>query len=74
MTTITNEAPVLRQFLRLPKVSAAVGKGRSWIYQAVRDGEFPRPIKLGPATVVWDAAEIGRWQAARIAERDAVAA
>jgi len=69
--------PVLRQFLRLPKVCAAIGKGRSWLYQALKDhrpikeGGFPQPIKLGPATVVWDAAEIAEWQQARIAERNA---
>jgi prophage regulatory protein len=68
---MANEGPVLRQFLRLPKVEAAVGKRRSWIYWAMNNGQFPRSIKLG-STSVWDAAEIAEWQQARIAERNAV--
>ncbi|WP_088347467.1 MULTISPECIES: AlpA family transcriptional regulator [Rhodomicrobium] len=67
------DAP-LRKFLRLPAVEAAIGKKKSWLYRAVEAGEFPRPIKIGSATVVWDAAEIGAWQAQRIAERDQAAA
>lgn len=66
----TNEAPRLRQFLRMPALEAAIGKKKSWIYRSIELGEFPRPIKVGAATVVWDAEEVARWQEARIAERD----
>lgn len=64
------QAPTLRRFLRLPEVVEAVGKCRSWVYEAAKKGEFPRPIKLGPSTVVWDAEEVAKWQEARIRERD----
>jgi Prophage CP4-57 regulatory protein (AlpA) len=34
-------------FLRLPKVIAKTGKGRSSIYLDVSQGKFPRPISIG---------------------------
>lgn len=65
-----SDSPKLRKFLRVSDVEAAIGKKKSWLYKAVADGEFPRPIKLGTSTVVWDADEVAVWQQARVDERD----
>ena len=46
------------KFLKLPEVRVRTGKSRSSIYQGVKDGTFPRPIKLGPRAVGWIEAEI----------------
>lgn len=35
--------------------------GRTTLYQMVKDGQFPRPIKLGPKIVAWDAESVDRW-------------
>ena len=59
-------ADQLRSFLRLKQVKAATGMSRSWIYEAIRRGEFPSPIQLGIRAVAWDSAAIANWQAARI--------
>ena len=59
-------AEQLRSFLRLKQVKAATGMSRSWIYEAIRRGEFPSPIQLGIRAVAWDSAAISNWQAARI--------
>jgi predicted DNA-binding transcriptional regulator AlpA len=42
-----NMAEQLRSFLRLKQVKAATGMSRSWIYEAIRRGEFPAPIPIG---------------------------
>ena len=59
----------LRSFLRLNQVKAATGMSRSWLYEAIRKGEFPAPIPLGARAVAWDSAAIADWQAARILQR-----
>lgn len=58
------------QFLRLPAVVSKVGWSRVTIYRAVKDGRFPKPVKLGPRSIAWPESEIAAWQQARIAERD----
>lgn len=59
-------AEQLRVFLRLKQVKAATGMSRSWLYEAIRRGEFPAPISLGARAVAWDSAVIAEWQASRI--------
>lgn len=58
----------LRSFLRLKQVKAAIGLSRSWIYEAIKRGDFPAPVSLGARAVAWDAEEIAAWQAGRIAK------
>jgi prophage regulatory protein len=59
-------AEQLRSFLRLKQVKAATGMSRSWIYEAIRRGEFPAPIPIGARAVAWDSAAVADWQASRI--------
>ena len=66
-------AEQLRSFLRLKHVKAASGMSRSWIYEAIRRGEFPAPIQLGVRAVAWDSAAIANWQVARILQRSKTA-
>ena len=54
------------KFLKLPEVETRTGKSRSSIYQGVKDGTFPKPIKLGPRAVGWIEAEIEAHNQARI--------
>lgn len=62
-------AEQLRSFLRLKQVKAATGMSRSWLYEAIRRGEFPAPIPLGARAVGWDSSAIADWQAVRILQR-----
>lgn len=55
-------AEQLRSFLRLKQVKAVTGMSRSWIYDAVRRGEFPAPISLGARAVAWDSSAVASWQ------------
>ena len=52
--------------LRLPAVTARVGYGRSSIYNLIKAGSFPAPVKLaGGGAVAWRASEISAWVAAQ---------
>ncbi len=59
-------AEQIRSFLRLKQVTAATGFSRSWIYEAIRRGDFPAPIAIGVRAVAWDSATIAEWQDGRI--------
>jgi prophage regulatory protein len=54
------------RLLRLPDVTAKVGLGKSSIYEGVRLGTFPRPVKLSRRAVCWPASAIDAWIADRI--------
>lgn len=47
--------------LRLPQVLARVPVGKSTLWLWVREGRFPKPIKLGPMTTAWHAADVAAW-------------
>ena len=69
----TREEGPLERFLRRQQVSELTGLRTSSIYEGVKAGTFPRPVKLHPESkrspVAWLESEIRDWQAARIAER-----
>lgn len=44
----------MKRLVRIPEVASTVGLSRSKIRQMVRDGEFPKPIRLTENTVAWD--------------------
>jgi prophage regulatory protein len=46
------------KFLKLPEVIARTGKSRSSIYAAIKEGYFPKQVKLGPRAVGWIEAEV----------------
>ncbi len=54
------------RLLRLKDVLKICGKSRSSIYEAIRRGEFPKPIKLGANTSAWIDSEIDEWIRHRI--------
>ena len=58
MSTHNPEAPAI---LRLKQVKDRIGLSRSTIYQYIKDGEFPSPIRLGSQAVGWLEAEVNRW-------------
>lgn len=57
--------------VRLPEVKAHTGLSRSELYRRIAQGTFPAPVKIGARASAWSSAEIERWKAERIAERDA---
>jgi predicted DNA-binding transcriptional regulator AlpA len=59
---ITDElcSPTQEGFLALPQVIAVCGMGHSWIYAKLKEGKFPRPVKLGRSSR-WRRSEITTW-------------
>ena len=60
-------AEQLRTFLRLKQVKAATGMSRSWIYEAIRRGDFVAGIPLAARAVGWPSDEVATLNTARIA-------
>lgn len=48
--------------LRLPAVAARVGYGRTTIYNLIKAGKFPAPVRLaGGGAVAWRASTVSAW-------------
>lgn len=47
--------------LRRPDVEALTGLSRSTIYKFMKDGTFPKAVKIGPRAVGWRQADIEDW-------------
>jgi len=52
-------------FLRMPQVLALVPMSRSTLWRNVRDGNFPRPVKLSLRITAWRADDVRGWIDAR---------
>lgn len=50
-----------QSLLPIRSVQAQTNLGRTKIYELIRKGEFPAPIKLGARTARWPAAVIDAW-------------
>ena len=49
------------KLLTLKEVIPLVTMKRSWILQQVKDGNFPKPVRLGPRCVRWRKREVLEW-------------
>ena len=56
--------------LRLPRVIERTGLGRSALYERIKDGLLPTPIKQGKRVSVWPEHEIDACNDARIRGAD----
>ena len=61
--------PETGKLLRLEAVISLIGMKRSWILQKVKDGKFPKPIKLSERAVAWYAIDIEDWIKSRAVVR-----
>lgn len=48
-------------FARIPQVLYAVGVGKTKLYQMVKTGSFPAPVKLGARMVAWRVQDVRSW-------------
>ena len=49
------------QVLRLKKLMEVSGLSRSTIYDLMKAGTFPKPLKLGPRAVGWLQSDVEAW-------------
>lgn len=57
-----------QRIIRLAEVKSKTGMSRSSIYERVKDGTFPPPIKITNHAVGWIEQEVDDWIAHRIAQ------
>ena len=53
------------EILRKPRVLAIVGLGNTSLYDAIKRGTFPAPVKLGVRAVGWRRSDVEAWLASR---------
>lgn len=51
--------------IRIDEVCKLTGLGRTTIWRAVKEGRFPKPIKLGERAVGWLESDIVAWLESR---------
>lgn len=59
-------------FLKRPEIEHRTGLKRSTIYDKMKAGTFPKPVKLGARAVAWLEPEIDAWIKERISQRGAL--
>ena len=57
------------RFLRVSEVLEMTGMGKTFIYDRMRDGTFPKQIQLGSRSVVWNEQEVITWMEDQMASR-----
>lgn len=51
-----------KRYLKFPALSAKLGgRSRASIHRDMRDRGFPKPINIGPNSVVWDEEAVDSW-------------
>jgi prophage regulatory protein len=53
--------PVATKWLTIKDVIDMIGFGKSWIYQHIKDGTFPQPIKIFGTANRWTLEQILNW-------------
>ncbi len=61
----------LPRLLRLRGVIAQTGLGRTTLFDMVRCGKFPPPVRLTSSARAWIESEVSAWIEARVIERNA---
>ncbi len=56
------------RLIRLPDVESATGCKKSTIYDLMKSGRFPKPVRLSARHVVWPESAVLQWVQDRIRE------
>ena len=66
--TMSTEYSILNdQFVDMAFITKLTGLTDKWFYKLIKDGEFPKPIKLGRSSR-WLESEVEAWLQQRIAQ------
>ena len=70
MQVVHQSRPVVPRdrLIRLPDVEGATGCKKSTIYELMKAGRFPKPVRLSARHVAWPEAAVLQWVQDRIAE------
>jgi len=64
----TDDDPI--RLISIKEICKRLGYSRHWVYQRVRSGEFPQPIRLGRETKFVES-EFNAWMKDQVAQRRA---
>lgn len=56
-------AEPLDRLLTIKQITAEIGISRSTIYRRIREGAFPKPVRIGPRATRWRESAIRVWVA-----------
>ncbi|MCM2140979.1 AlpA family transcriptional regulator [Klebsiella pneumoniae] len=56
------------KLIRLPEVIRKTGFGRTWIYELIKAGRFPKQVKISERSIAFIESEIDAWIEKVIAE------
>lgn len=59
-----------KRFIRIKEVINLTGVPRSTIYLKMKQGEFPKNIKLGQRSTAWMKSEIDEWMQTCVEQRN----
>lgn len=59
------------RLLRRPEVLKAIGLQRAALYALMREGRFPKPVRITARSVGWIESEVQAWLAERVRARGA---
>ena len=70
MQVVHQSRPVVPRdrLVRLPEVEGMTGCKKSTIYQLMKDGKFPRCVRLSARHVAWPETAVLQWVQDRISE------
>lgn len=57
-----------KKLIRRNEVERVTGLKRSSIYLKIKEGDFPKPIKLGMRAVAWLEADVMQWIESKVTE------
>jgi prophage regulatory protein len=58
------------RLLRLDEVLYTTGLGRNTVYRRIREGTFPKQVRIGPNSVAWRQSDISQWMSTLTASND----
>jgi prophage regulatory protein len=72
MSSETPSVPISTEhrLLRRAEVEQKTGLKHAHIYNLMKEGKFPKTLRVGVRAVRWDSAEVDQWVAERRKERD----
>ena len=66
MQTNQNASAQTERLLKLPEVMSIVALKKSSVYEGVKNGTFPPPVRLSRRAVCWASSAINAWVLERI--------
>lgn len=67
----TDQINSIKRLILRKEVERRTSMPRSTLYEYIKSGKFPKPIRLTPRLIAFVEAEVDEWISQRIAERDA---